>query len=50
MRAAQLTEQHAHKLAPARQTLTAIFGTRGCDDALEVGARDELEDLTKHAA
>ena len=50
MSAAQLTEQHAHKLAPARQARTTIFGPRCFDDALEVGARDELEDLTEHAA
>jgi hypothetical protein len=50
MGAAQLTEQHANKLAPARQALTPIFGPRCFDDALEVGARDELEYLTAHAA
>ena len=49
MGTAQLTEQHPHKLTPARQPLAAIFGSRLINDALEVGTRDELEDLTEHA-
>ena len=37
MGAAQLTEQHADKLAPARQALAAIFATRLFDDAFTLG-------------
>lgn len=48
--AAQLAEQPAHKLAPTRQSLAAVLGSRLLDDAFEVGARDELEDLTDQAA
>jgi hypothetical protein len=50
VRPAQLAKQHADELAPARQTLAAIFGPRLLDDALEVGARYELEYLAEHAA
>jgi len=46
----ELAKQHPHKLAPARQTLAAIFGPRSLDDALEVRARDELKYLAEHAA
>jgi len=31
----ELAEQHPHKLAPARQALATVFGTRLPDDALE---------------
>lgn len=50
MGVAQLTEQHAHRLTPARQPLTAICGRRLVHDVLGVGRRDELVDLTEHAA
>jgi hypothetical protein len=50
MGAAHLTEQHAHKLVPARQALAAMLGFGLFDDPLEIGARDELEYLAEHAA
>ena len=50
MGSAQLAEQHADKLAPARQPLASIFRPSLFDDAFEVGSRDELEYLAEHAA
>jgi hypothetical protein len=50
VRAAQLAEQHGDELTPARQPLGAVLCPGFLDDALEVGARNELEYLTEHAA
>jgi len=50
MHSTELTEPHPHKLTPVRQPRAAIFGPCTLDDALEVGARDELGYLTRHAA
>jgi hypothetical protein len=50
MGAAQLAEQHGDKLTPARQPLAAVLCPRFLHDALEVGARNELEYLAEHAA
>lgn len=41
--AAQLVEQHADELAPARQPLAAVLRSCLFDHALEVGVRNELE-------
>ena len=48
--ATQLAEQHADELAPARQTLAPVLRSRFPHHALEVGARNQLEYLTEHAA
>jgi len=50
MRPPQLAEQHGYELAPARQTLRAVFRSSVFDDALKVATRNELEYLTEHAA
>ena len=46
----QLAEQHADKLTPTRQPLAAELRSRFLDHALEVGSRNQLEYLAKHAA
>ena len=48
--APQLAEEHGDELPPAREPARMALGVRPFDQRLELGPREELEQLTEHAA